>query len=363
LWFDGRAVGGLVIFDNGDDYAAPMIDIIDSAHDDVYENSNAEPLLHEELTRFIYDYLDEINPNEELYEVGSLIAESNPVYSSEGESVGILIIGESGEGEDSVQSLITLNNIRTGEYKVFMFGTRNPENNNCVIPKVLLILNTESATGIGLKSGFAQKIDLKKEMELWNKATVFARIGDPLAVPVMISNHNWAQVRLVGGLANETIDDSRALDLRLESLSWLLMVSRRIDSKEILSSLEKDLETFSEFISSIHHLRGQFGRGNLNPWSLNEGEKSSKTSFESKLEILAQLNSAAKEDDELTDEFMEFVSFNDIGLPLAYLANNGLCDLTELGTQYVSETWTLLLKFCEAEDQGFESLEDILKLS
>lgn len=260
LLFDGRAVGGLVIFDDRDDYAAPMMDIINKAHDDVFENSNAESILHEELSKFIYDYLDEINPNEELYEVGRLIAENNPVYSSEEDSVGILIIGESGEGEDSDQSLITLNNIRVGEYKVFTFASRNRENNNCIIPKVVLILDTESATGIGLKSGFAQKIDLKKEMELWNKGTVFARIGDPLAVPVMFHNHLWAQVRLVGGLANETIDEYRALDLRLESLSWALMISARVDSKEFCASLKSDLEIFSEHVENIHQLRGQFGR-------------------------------------------------------------------------------------------------------
>lgn len=260
LWFDGRAVGGLIIFDNQDDYAAPMMDLINEAHDDVFENSNAEPILHEKLTKFIYDYLDEINPHEELYEVGRLIAENNPVYSSEEDSAGILIIGESGEGEDSDQSLITLNNIRAGEYKVFTFASRNRENNNCIIPKVVLILDTKSATGIGLKSGFAQKIDLKKEMELWNKGTVFARIGDPLAVPVMFHNHLWAQVRLVGGLANETIDENRTLDLRLESLSWALMISARIDSKEFRASLKSDLEIFSELVENIHHLRGQFGR-------------------------------------------------------------------------------------------------------
>ena len=107
----------------------------------------------------------------------------------------------------------------------------------------------------------------------------------------------------------------------------------------------------------------KFLGGNLDLMSLNKWGKSPKTSFESKLEILAQLSSAAKEGDELTDEFIEFVSFNDVGLPLAYLANEGLCSLNEEGTKYVSETWTLLLKLCEVEDQGFESLEDILKLS
>jgi hypothetical protein len=97
-------------------------------------------------------------------------------------------------------------------------------------------------------------------MELWNKGTVFARIGDPLAVPVMLHNHLWAQVRLVGGLANETIDEYRALDLRLESLSWALMISARIDSKEFRASLKSDLEIFSEHVEYIHNLRGQFGR-------------------------------------------------------------------------------------------------------
>ena len=264
LLFDGRAVGGLVVFDNGDDYTLPIIDIITEAHDNVNENSNALPVLHEELTKFIYNYLDEINPYEELYEVGSLIAESNPVYGSKEESNGILIIGESGEGVDSDQSLITLNNIKMGVYKVFMFASRNHDNNNCIIPKVLLILDSESVTRIGLNSGFAQKIDLKKEIELWNKATVFARIGDPLAFSAMIHNYKWADVRLVGGLANETLDDSRAGDLKLESLSWLLMVSEKIDSEELRSGLESELENMSDYISYIHHLRGQFGR-NLYP--------------------------------------------------------------------------------------------------
>jgi len=102
---------------------------------------------------------------------------------------------------------------------------------------------------------------------------------------------------------------------------------------------------------------------NLNPMSANKWSKSSKTSFESKLEILAQFSVAAKENDELPDELIEFVSTNDLGIPLAYLANEGLCDLNEAGIKYVSETWNSLLKLCEVEDMGFESLEDFLKLS
>lgn len=264
LWFDGNAVGGLVVFDNGDDYAAPIMDLIDKAHDDVYDNSSAEKTLHDKLTKFIYKYLDKVDPEEELFEVGSVIAEQNPVYSSEEKSIGILVIGESGEGVDSDQSLVTLNNITTGEYKVFMFAKRDAKNNNCLIPKSILILGVESANKIGLKEGFARKIELTKELDRWNAATVWSRIGEPLATTVMLHNHLWAQVRFVGGSANETIDEYRALDLKLESLSWTLLLSSMVESEELRQNLKNELEVFSEYTENIHHLRGQFGR-NLSP--------------------------------------------------------------------------------------------------
>lgn len=91
--------------------------------------------------------------------------------------------------------------------------------------------------------------------------------------------------------------------------------------------------------------------------------KTPKTSFESKIEILAQLHVAAEEGDELTVEFMNFVSQYDLGLPLAHFTDAGLCSLSEVGVTYVSQTWVALLELCEVVDQGFESLEDILKLS
>ena len=52
-------------------------DIITEAHDNVNENSNALPVLHEELTKFIYNYLDEINPYEELYDAKYIIERSS----------------------------------------------------------------------------------------------------------------------------------------------------------------------------------------------------------------------------------------------------------------------------------------------
>ena len=97
----------------------------------------------------------------------------------------------------------------------------------------------------------------------------------------------------------------------------------------------------------------------LNKW---RGKKSG-TSFESILEILAQFRLAASEGEELNDEFKNFISFYDLGLPLAHLASEGLCELNEEGKKYVIETWNALLELCEVEDSGFESLEDLLKVT
>jgi hypothetical protein len=57
----------------------------------------------------------------------------------------------------------------------------------------------------------------------------------------------------------------------------------------------------------------------------------------------------------------EFIEFNDIGLPLAYLASEGLCEISGDGKKYVAETWDLFLACFEVEDTGFTSLDQILK--
>jgi hypothetical protein len=65
-----------------------------------------------------------------------------------------------------------------------------------------------------------------------------------------------------------------------------------------------------------------------------------------------------------TDEepYVEFADFNDIGLPLAHLLNNGIVSTTPQAEEYVRETFGLLLAlFGIDEDTGFKSLEQISK--
>jgi len=81
------------------------------------------------------------------------------------------------------------------------------------------------------------------------------------------------------------------------------------------------------------------------------------TSFSDILNILGQLYSNYKED----ENFKDFIEYNDMGLPLAYLASEGLCDVTPDGGRYITETWSLFIDMLGVEDTGFENLDDLFE--
>jgi hypothetical protein len=80
------------------------------------------------------------------------------------------------------------------------------------------------------------------------------------------------------------------------------------------------------------------------------------TTFENKTTILADLWLNYRYD----TEFVDFIEYNDLGLPLAYAINEGIVDTTELATNFVNETFDLLLAGMGIEDTGFESLDDVM---
>lgn len=86
----------------------------------------------------------------------------------------------------------------------------------------------------------------------------------------------------------------------------------------------------------------------------NNGE--AVTSFESICSILGDLWMDYKSD----KYFKDFIEYNDIGLPIAFLIDNELVEPTNLATQYVYETWEIFLAALEIkEDVGWQSLEEV----
>jgi hypothetical protein len=61
------------------------------------------------------------------------------------------------------------------------------------------------------------------------------------------------------------------------------------------------------------------------------------------------------------EEFKDFVEYNDLGLPLAYLLDNKLVTATSTAEAFVLEAFELLLAGLNIqEDTGFETLDDLL---
>lgn len=80
------------------------------------------------------------------------------------------------------------------------------------------------------------------------------------------------------------------------------------------------------------------------------------TDFSNQVTILAELYANYKDD----KGFADFVEFNDLGLPLAYFANEGLAVPSEDGMRYIAETFELFVGSLGIEDTGFTTLDEML---
>jgi hypothetical protein len=77
------------------------------------------------------------------------------------------------------------------------------------------------------------------------------------------------------------------------------------------------------------------------------------TDFYTKCQILGQIYRDHRE------EYKDFIEFNDLGFPLAFLNAEGLALPSSDGMRYVEETWDLLLAELNLDDTGFEDLEHL----
>jgi hypothetical protein len=79
------------------------------------------------------------------------------------------------------------------------------------------------------------------------------------------------------------------------------------------------------------------------------------TDFTKVCEILGTLYANYKEDEDLKD----FIDFNDLGLPLAYFTSENLCEVSDDGARYITETWQLFLASMDLEDNDWDSLDEM----
>ena len=80
------------------------------------------------------------------------------------------------------------------------------------------------------------------------------------------------------------------------------------------------------------------------------------TSFEDACSILSELWINHKHE----KTFEDFIHYNDLGLPLAFLVDSELVTPSEIAKRYIEETWIIFLQSLNIdEDTGFTSLNDL----
>jgi hypothetical protein len=84
--------------------------------------------------------------------------------------------------------------------------------------------------------------------------------------------------------------------------------------------------------------------------------KTTATSFSKRCDILGELWVQYKRD----EEFADFFEYNDLGLPLAYAISQDYVLVRPQAEEFVNETFDLLLFALEIEDEGFETLDEVL---
>ena len=84
------------------------------------------------------------------------------------------------------------------------------------------------------------------------------------------------------------------------------------------------------------------------------------TTFENKCGILSQVWLDFRDDENFTD----FMSYGDLGLPLAYAIDNGIVKNTPEAQNFIDEVFELLLGILGIdEDTGFDNLDELLGLT
>lgn len=87
-----------------------------------------------------------------------------------------------------------------------------------------------------------------------------------------------------------------------------------------------------------------------------KAEPTVETPFANKCAILGELWLSYRDD----EDYEDFIEYNDIGLPLAYILDSKIAEGTSYSENYINETFALLLEKLEIEDQGFDDLDELL---
>lgn len=79
------------------------------------------------------------------------------------------------------------------------------------------------------------------------------------------------------------------------------------------------------------------------------------TTYKNKLQILSTFWLNHRYD----DEYVDFINYNDVGLPLAYVICEAIVESTDTTSGLIEETFDNLLVAHGIDDEGFDSLDSL----
>lgn len=83
------------------------------------------------------------------------------------------------------------------------------------------------------------------------------------------------------------------------------------------------------------------------------------TPLSKRAEILADLWMNYRDE----EEFLDFIQYNDLALPLSYAVSQNIVKIQPVGETLIDESFGLLLSALEIpEDEGFDSLDDLFSI-
>ena len=83
------------------------------------------------------------------------------------------------------------------------------------------------------------------------------------------------------------------------------------------------------------------------------------TSFSNKCAILSELWMNHRKD----PGFQDFIEYNDLGLPLAYVVAEGLATPNDLAEKFIEETYDIFIESLGIVDNNFNELDELLMLA
>lgn len=259
--FEEDAVGAIVFFDAHGQMAPAIMNSAQDALQSTDDNLDKLNQFYRDFYSYFYESLENFEEDLQMYLCGEIEVEENPGY--EGalmKSKGILIIGESGEGIDSDQALVTVTDIPMGKYRIYIFGSRDKSNENIVLPRIVLVLSVPAAEQIGLSAEFAKKLDMAEEYQKWSRASVSARVGPKLATAVIFGNMVIYSAECMREISANGEVTPEVQQFRLESLSWQLLLCNGSDAADMSAKFLDSASDSLDKLDTLHKMRGQFGR-------------------------------------------------------------------------------------------------------